>query len=250
MISSFFLGFVLVAVVVLGVAAPKAHAQSLTGNVGSAGVTRGEQAVETRFGVDDDGNVAARIHYDNAFTDWYQLRIIGSFSRPDGGKVNFSGLTFENWFQWSKEADDQSGFNGGLRLAYTYADQGEPDEVEFRLTATDKFAEHWEWRTNLIGEIEIGDGRADGVALQARGQLTREITLNALGAEDWRFGAEVFSEFGSTENIPRLRDQAHQIGPVVKASWSGGYYLQSAVRFGLTEGSDDAMFKVFVGREF
>lgn len=240
----------LTTIAALTVLAGAAQGQSLTGNVGSAGITKGEQSFETRFGISDVGDSAGRVHYDYAFTGWYQLRLIGSFSRPDGDDLDFSGLTVENWFQWSEEADDNSGFNGGLRFAYTYSDQGEPDEAEVRLTATDKFADGWEWRANLIGELEVGSGREEGLALQTRAQLSRALNFSALSSDDWRLGVELFSELGSTEDIPSFRDQAHQVGPVVKVSWENGFYLQTAVRVGLTEGSDDAMAKLFIGQEF
>ncbi|MEO1188338.1 MAG: hypothetical protein AAFW60_04630, partial [Pseudomonadota bacterium] len=139
------------ATAMIGASALPAFAQSLTGNVGSAGVTDGEQAVEARIGFDEDDNIAARVHYDYSFTDWYQVRVIGSFSQPDGGDWDYRSLTIENWLQWSEEADDNSGFNGGLRFAYGFADEG-PDEFETRLTLTDKFAENWEWRANVIAE--------------------------------------------------------------------------------------------------
>lgn len=230
--------------------APAAVGQSLTGNVGSAGISKGERTVEVRAGVSDEGDAAGRVHYDHAFTDWYKLRTIASFRRPDGGGWNASALTLENWFQWREEADDQSGFNGGLRLAYDFVDGGGPDGAEVRLTATDKFAGRWEWRANLIGEFETGDGSAGGADLETRLQLTRALDGAAFGSTKWRAGAELFSEYGNTRDLADLDGQAHQLGPVLKAEWKNGVYLQSGVRFGLTDASDDAMFKVFVGREF
>jgi hypothetical protein len=227
-----------------------AQAQSLTGNVGSAGITDGEQGVEFRIGLDGDGNAASRFHYDHSFTDWYQLRIIGAFSRPDGADWDYSSLTFENWFQWSEEAADKSGFHGGFRFAYTFADGDGPDEAEVRLTVTDKFADVWEWRANVIGEVETGDGSEGGVGLEARGQLTRAVGRPVFGTASMRIGAELFSEFGNTRDIPGLEDQAHQLGPVVKIDWDNGVYLQSAYRWGLTDGADDRMGKLFIGREF
>jgi len=227
-----------------------ATAQSLTGNVGSAGVNPDERGVEARIGFDEDGAAGARVHFDQSFSDWYQLRLIGSFSRPDGGDWDYSAFTVENWFQWREEAADNSGFNGGFRFAYGFADGSGPDEAEVRLTVTDKFADGWEWRANVIAEVEAGDGSEGGVELEGRAQLSRSVDVNALGADGWRFGAEVFSEFGNTRDIPGFDDQAHQVGPVVKASWSNGVFLQSAVRFGLTDGADDAMAKLFIGREF
>jgi hypothetical protein len=129
-------------------------------------------------------------------------------------------------------------------------DGGGPDEAQVRLTLTDKFAEGWEWRANLIGEIETGEGSEGGVNFESRVQLTRAMDFAALNSEDWRVGAELFSEFGNSRDTPGFDQQAHQIGPVLKVSWDNGVYLQSGVRFGMTDGSDDSMFKLFVGREF
>jgi hypothetical protein len=133
-------------------AAPPAHTQSLTGNVGSASVSAGESAVEFRTGVNDTGDAAARVHYENDFSGWYQLRVIGSFSQPDGEDWNFRALTVDSWHQWAEEADDNSAFNGGFRLGYSLAGGG-PDEAQVRLTLTDKFADGWEWRVSVIGEV-------------------------------------------------------------------------------------------------
>ncbi|WP_306251624.1 hypothetical protein [Parvularcula sp. IMCC14364] len=246
----FFTRLALAATLFISFAGLPAHAQSLTGNVGSAGVTDGEQAFEARLGINDDGDAASRIHYDYSFNDWYQLRIIVSFSQPDGEDWDYTGITFENWLQWREEADDNSSFNGGLRFAYGFADDGGPDEAEVRLTITDKFAGVWEWRANIIGEVETGDGSEGGVSLEARGQLSRALDVVALGSEKWRLGVELFSEFGNSRDIPDFDDQAHQIGPVAKVSWKNGVYLQTAVRVDLTDGADDTMAKLFLGREF
>jgi len=232
------------------VSAGAASAQSLTGNVGSAGVTDGERAIEARIGADEDGNAASRVHYDYSFTGWYQFRVVGSFSQPDGEDWDFSALTVENWFQWSEEADDNSGFNGGFRFAYGFADDRGPDEAEVRFTATDKFGDGWEWRGNLIGEMEAGDGSEGGIGIEARAQISRAARFTALGSNDWRLGVEYFSELGNTRDIPDFEDQAHQIGPVAKISWDTGVFVQTGLRFGLTDGSDDAMAKFFIGREF
>lgn len=229
---------------------PVAKAQSLTGNVGSAGVSDGEQSIEARLGINDDGDAGARAHYDYAATGWYQLRLISSFSRPDAEDWDFSAFTIENWFQWSEEARSGEGFNGGLRFAYGFSDGGGPDEAEVRLTITDKFAGAWEWRANVIGEIETGSGSEGGLEIETRAQLTRGINAGIFGASGTRLGFEVFSEWGNSRDIGGIDEQAHQIGPVIKLDWSNGAFLQSAIRAGLTDTSDDAMFKVFIGREF
>jgi len=122
--------------------------------------------------------------------------------------------------------------------------------AELRLTVTDKFADGWEWRANVIAEVEAGEGSEGGASLETRGQLSHALGLVALGSDDWRLGAEVFSEYCNSRDIPGFDDQANQIGPVVKISWGNGVYLQSAVRIGITDGADDTMAKLFLGREF
>lgn len=231
-------------------AAGAAHAQSLTGNVGSANIGAGEQSVEGRVGIEESGNAQGRFHYEYGFSDWYQLRTIAAFRKPEDGDWTFSGLTFENWFQWSEEGADRKGFNGGARLAYTFSDDNRPDTLAFRVTITDRFAGVWEWRTNLIAETAVNDPGSDGAELESRFQLTRAIPHRSFGAQSWRVGAELFSEYGTTNELASLDAQAHQMGPVVKAEWSNGISLQAAVRAGLTEGSDDLMAKIFIGREF
>lgn len=229
---------------------PAALAQSLTGNVGSADVSAGERAYEFRIGISEEGDIGSRAHFDVAFNDWYQLRTIAAFAQPDAEDWEFRGLTFENWFQWREEGEDGSGYNGGLRLAYTFAEGSRTDEVAARLTLTDKLADGWEWRANLIGEIEAGSGSEGGVNIGSRAQVSRAMGGPFLGARSWRLGAEVFSEYGNSRDLASLDEQAHQIGPVVKAGWDNGVYVQAAARVGLTDGSDDGMIKLFIGREF
>ena len=227
-----------------------AASQSLTGNVGSAGISKGERSIEARLGLNEAGDAASRLHFDYAPEEWALVRLIAGFSQPDGEDWDVSGLTAEGWLQWSEEASDDSGFNGGVRFAYTFAQDDGPDEAEVRLTLTDKFAENWEWRSNVIAEVEAGDSSEGGVGLELRGQVTRALEISAFGSSDWRGGIEVFSELGNSRDLPDFKDQAHQIGPVIKIGWRNGVFLQSALRAGLTDGADDAMFKVFVGREF
>jgi len=230
--------------------ASAASAQSLTGNVGSANITAGDRAAEARLGMNDEGAAQSRFHYEQAFSERYQLRVIAAFRKTDDQDWDYSGLTFENWFQWSTESKSGDGFNGGLRLGYTFSDQGRPDEAALRVALTDRFAKNWEWRANLIAGIETTDDPSSGAELESRLQFTRSVPLTVTGADKWRLGAELFSEYGNSRDLPDWDQQAHQIGPVAKVDFGNGMFLQTAVRFGLTDGADDSMAKIFIGREF
>lgn len=233
----------------LAVATP-ALAQSLTGNVSSPNISAGDRGVESRTGMDNEGNLAGRVHYDQAFSGWYKLRFIGAYSRKDGSSVDFSGVTLENWLQWTEESSDGSGISTGATFSYTLPDGAGPDKSAFGLLLADRFAQKWEWRANASADTEVGGGRKEGVNLGSSFQLTRKLNITQAGSSNWRLGAEMFSKYGTTDDILDLDDQAHQIGPVIDGKWDNGFYLQAALRAGLTEGSDDFMGKVFIGRKF
>ncbi len=227
-----------------------AHAQSLAGNVGSASISPGERALEFRVGTDDAGAAQSRLHYQHGLSDWYQLRAIATFRKPADEAWDYSGLTLENWFQWSAEDAGGDGFNGGLRLAYTLADGDRSDEVAVRVTMTDRFREDWEWRVNLIAGFELASEAVDGADLESRVQLTRSLPVTFATSPQLRLGAELFSEYGNSRDLPGLDQQAHQIGPVLKVEWDNGLFLNTAVRFGLTRGADDQMVRLLIGRSF
>lgn len=227
-----------------------ANAQSLTGNVGSANIAAGERAAELRLGVGEAGIAQSRAHYEHSLSEWYQFRAIAAFRKPEAEGWDYSGLTLENWLQWSTEGREGKGLNGGLRLAYTFADGGRSDEAAVRLTVTDRLPDGWEWRANLIAGFETSGDPAAGADLESRFQVTRAASRTLMGSEKWRFGAELFSEYGNTLDLQGIDRQAHQFGPVAKVEWGNGVSVQTAVRFGLTEGSDDMMFKLFIGQDF
>lgn len=226
-----------------------ANAQSLTGNVGSANITEGDRSVEARIGTDEAGTIQSRVHVEQSFAGWYKLRLIAGFSKPEEGDWDYSGVTAENWFQWASESKTGEGFNGGLRLSYTVSNGDRPDSAAVRMTLTDKFADAWEWRANAIAGVEANEGSEGGIELESRLQLTRGVPVGWLGSNNWRLGGELFSEYGNTRDLPRFSEQAHQVGPVIKAEWSNGISLQSAVRFGATDGADDVMAKIFIAKE-
>lgn len=233
----------------LAIATP-VWAQSLTGNVSSPKISAGDRGVESRTGIDDEGNMAGRVHYDQAFSGWYKMRLIGAYQRKDGASLDFSGVTFENWLQWTEESSDGSGMNTGATLSYTLSDGAKADKTAFGLLLSDRFAQSWEWRANGSADSEVGGGRKEGVNLGTSFQLTRKLDIVQAGSSNWRLGGEIFSKYGTTDDILDLDDQAHQIGPVIDGKWDNGFYLQAAVRAGLTTGSDDFMGKVFIGRKF
>lgn len=78
-------------------------------------------------------------------------------------------------------------------------------------------------------------------------ECNAEVEPNGALNHGWRKAATFV---GNTRDKPGFEQQAHRIGRVFKISRDNGVCLQSTARFGLINGSDDSMFKLFVGREF
>ena len=238
-------------------AAQAALAGSPIGNVGTAVANKDEFSYELRMAYQfdeenprEDGRFRIRQHIDYGFTDWYAVRIVTEQDRRDGDAYDFTGLTVENRFQLFERR--KHGWDGSVRLIYIFgASPGEPDEIDTRLIANVPIGEKWAFRHNTILEREVGDNAADGVLLELRTQLMRKLPFDASGPLDRvSLGAEMFSDFGELQNAGGFDDQNHQIGPVMKAYWDNGAYLQFGYRAGLSDDAPDHILKLFVGRRF
>lgn len=233
--------------VIVGAAA---SAQSLTGSVSSANITRGEGEVEARYGVNDEGAAASRLHVQYAFFDWYRARVIFAATDRVGQGWRYGSTAFENHFQWAQEGPDNSGFNGGLRVSYIAGAGNADDAVSTRLIITDRFAGRWEWRANFHVGMPVNGRFDDNAELEIRANLTRALDINLPGTSSWRAGVELFSELGTPNDFLSDRASAHQAGGVLSIGLGNGVSISSRARLGLSRNADDAMFQIAIGRSF
>ena len=233
-----------------------AHAGSPIGNAGTAVANEGEFSYELRMGYlfdeenpGEDNRFRMRQHIDYGFTDWYAVRIVAEQDRRDGDSLDFTGLAIENRFQIFEKR--KHGWDGGVRFIYIFGTSpGEPDEVDTRLIANVPIGDNWAFRHNTIIEHEVGDNAADGFLLELRTQLMRDLPFKPSGFEKISLGAEMFSDFGELERAGAFDDQNHQIGPVMKANFRGGAYLQFGYRAGISDDAPDHLLKLFIGKKF
>lgn len=227
-----------------------ATAQSLTGSVSSANITRGEGKIEARYGVNDEGSAASRLHAQYAFTDWCRLRVIVAATDRVGEGWRHGSTALESHFQWAEEAVDQSGFNGGLRVGYTSRPDGRDDTVGAVLIVTDRFAGPWEWRANFNVTTPVNGNVSDDAKLEVRASLTRALAFDMPGVRSWRAGVELFSELGTPNDFMSDRASAHQAGGVISIGLGNGVSISSRARLGLSRNADDAMLQIAIGRSF
>lgn len=240
----------------LALSLSSAHAASPIGNAGTAVANKGEFSYELRMGYQfdednprEDGRFRVRQHIDYGFSDWYAVRIVAEQDRRDGDELDFTGLTIENRFQIFEK--DEHGWDGGVRAIYIFGTSpGDPDEVDVRLIANVPVGDNWSFRHNTILEHEIGDNAADGVLMELRTQMVRDFRPNDSFFSKVSVGVEMFSDLGELNNVGSFDDQNHQIGPVVKANFGKGAYLQFGYRAGLSDDAPDNILKLFLGRKF
>lgn len=233
-----------------------AFAASPIGNVGTAAADKGAFSAELRMGFtfDDPGSsnnerFRIRQHVDYGFSDWYAARLVLEQDRQQGEDVDFRSVTFENRFQIFERT--RHGWDGGVRVIYGIgAGGGQPDEIDVRFIANVPIGEDWEWRHNTVLEHEIGDNSEDGLFLEQRNQLTKVVGNFIPGANKTRIGIEMFNDFGNLRNDSGFSSQDHQIGPVMKAYFSKGVYIQAGYRAGLSDDAPDHLLKFFIGRNF
>ena len=91
---------------------------------------------------------------------------------------------------------------------------------------------------------DIGEDAEDGASLEARFQVTREIS------DTHRFGFETFNDFGNLTELAGYSEQSHQFGPVLKGKFGKGYAYETGYRAGISEGAADHNLKFFISKSF
>lgn len=200
--------------------------------VGGATVDGGKTAVEFRIaGIEDDDasadkNIGTRVHIDHAFNEIYAARLVVVQDRLKGDNIEHEAVSFQNRFHFIKK--EKHGFDGGMRLNYTYADgDKKPDEVSLRFYQQFPI-EEWEIRFNQIFEHETGQDADSGLILEWRSQVTRAVGDSA------RLGIDFFHDFGNMRRQNGYSAQDHAVGPVLKANFGGGYSMETAYRVGIS----------------
>lgn len=231
----------------------RAHAASPIGNAGTAKTDKGALSAEWRGGFTRDGDdkrFQMRQHVDYGFSDWYALRLITAQDKRDGDNMEHRSFTFENRIQFIER--EKHGWDGGIRLGYGHSDGDKtPHELDFRLMAQIPFGREkdWELRHNTILEHDIGEDSRNGAFLELRNQITKEIDGPSY-VKSLRLGLEMFNDFGRLRDSDGFGSQDHQLGPVLKASFKNGFYIQTGYRAGLSDDAADHLFKLFAGKKF
>lgn len=224
--------------------------------VSGAGVDKGKASVEWRSGYALDGRDASgdkrfrmRQHLDYGFTDWYALRLVVAQDKRQGDDLEHQAVSLEHRVQFFEREND--GWDGGFKLIYSHNDGDKtPHEVAVRFMAGIPVAGGWELRHNTNLSHELGPDSEDGLALEWRHQISREMECRPDGIKKWSLGLELFTDLGRLNALSGYDAQDHQIGPALTATLENGMFFQVGYRAGLSRSSPDHLMKFFVGKTF
>ena len=153
-------------------------------------------------------------------------RLVAQTSHGSGTNSGFDYYQGELFWQLT---EDSVRWQQGLRFDYRYRDDGRADIAGLNWMHEYRVSDLWRARAILLGAVEIGSGARDGVFLSTRGQLARNLSGGR------QAGMEIYSVYGSTDDIPSLSDQFHQLGAYFSTPMGAGFNLLSRVLVGLTD---------------
>ncbi len=218
-----------------------AHAQNISGVFGPE-IEAGHKSLEYRIGFDPDtGNVAHRLHAQASLNDSWMLRVIAQSRQTETTDLDFDLLGVQLF--WQVTPDDQD-WQSGLRLDARVRDDGRPATLRLDWSNEFRLSESWRIRVVALGAKEIGDTARNGVFLQTRGQLAYRMDGKR------RVGLEIYSDYGSTDDLRAGSEQIQQAGPFATIAVAKDWSLTTEVLLGLTDSSPRANLKLAVTRQF
>ncbi len=188
-----------------------------------------------------DGRQQYRLHYQRAFTDRFQVRMVLQYR--DFGSFEYDNAKAEFLYNYKKANSDN--YSAALRIDARTRRGQRPEDIGV----------HWTHQYNINTSLFIR-----GIAI-----VNKNITDNGAGEKPTtvasRFsitkrlenglmiGAEMFNNYGELNDISDSNQQLHQFGPTITYN-KDGWYIYGRYLSGLTSASPDHNFSLRIGRRF
>lgn len=184
---------------------------------------------------------AQRIHYQQAIDETWRWRVIGLFFDPGRGGGEFRYARFELMQQFLE--NEKAGWDSAIRYELQLADtDNQPSRGRVAWTGKWNWGEGWEFRANILLGLQFGERSHDGVLVEHRTQFTGALS------DSWRLGVESFHDFNDTRAFGAFDEQEHQLGPILKSKFGGGWSLAASWLFGVSDNADDNDFRIHLIR--
>lgn len=230
-----------------GLLAPAtAAAQNTAGIFPGNIVTEGRQLLQYRFVATPgengaDGLFGHRLHYDHAFNERQMGRLlVQANDRGDGLEYTFVKVEF---FQ-ELTAENAKVFSSTIRGDWTLNDGAAADQVAVF------WGGQWQHSPVLQSRVIVGLGKqygdraVDGVLPQTRARVHWKPDGNIT------YAVEMYSVYGSTEDLGSFKDQRHQLGPVLTFALGQGLSTNLGAMFGLSDATPEEEFRFWLTKKF
>jgi hypothetical protein len=218
---------------------------SATHKVYSPRVEAGVVSLEVRghAGFDDDhdadGLQSHRLELEYGINEVWKTAFFGTFEGDADQAVRYTTTGWENIFYLLRE--DRHGLGAGLYLEYEKAHRaGAADEIELKVLLERGFLGFVN-TVNLNFDKGVWEDAHEGVEFAYAWRTTHTASPH------FGLGFEAFGEIGELHDAPPVREQEHQIGPLLYGELDleslGELESDLGVLFGLTEGSPDFVLK-------
>lgn len=221
-----------------------AQAQN-TGGVFPPSVNEGHKSAQWRIAVDPDGNnndfrYATRLHYQQTINDDFMWRVIGQANNRGDSDIKLDFVQAELFWELSDKNDKNK---TGLRFDARYRDDNRPSQLGVNFMNQFDLGEGWRARAVGLTHYQFGDNARDGINLQTRWQLAKQVEKGAF------IGVEMYNNYGYTDDIRGFDQQNHTVGPFVALPLDGISVFAGPL-IGISEAAPDLEARLWVTRAF
>jgi len=216
------------------------------GGVHGPNVKAGTSSAELRMNTtntDDarDGREQYRAHYQRAFSDSLQVRLVLQYR--DFGDFEYDNAKAEFLYNYKKASSGK--YSAGLRLDLRTRRGQRPEDIALHWTHQYNFSSSVFARAIAIIDKNVSENGAGDkpTTIASRFSLTRKLESGI-----W-LGAELYNSYGELQDIDDAEDQQHQLGPTIMYSHQS-WYVYARYLHGLTSATEDHNFQFRLGKRF
>lgn len=218
-----------------------ADAQNTSGVFGPS-VKEGDRGIEYRTSYDSDSDgFAHRLHYQEALNSKWRWRVLAQTRTTEDSDFDFNYVRGE--LVW--DITDESRFwQTGMRFEARIRDRGRPADIGVHWTNQFQLSPNWQARLIALSYVFVGDDAPGGIGISTRANLSYAFN------DRQKFGVEMFSSYGTTDDFADFDEQAHQLGPFTTLSFDDDWSLFAGALFGLTDRTADSELRLWLSRDF
>lgn len=209
-------------------------------------MNEGTRSLHSRVAINPDDaqgerSIATRLHYLHSFNDDLKGVLFMGSRKTAVSDFDFDYLHAGLFFDLGENGQK---FRNGVRFDIRVRDGSRPNHLGALWLGQYYFDSGWTARMNILSSVQFGDRANDGVNLQTRAQLAKRLESGD------GIGLEMYSFYGSTDNLGNFNSQNHAVGPtytkVIDSRWS----LFSSLLLGVSESAPDTQWRFWLIRSF